>query len=601
MRIRTAKKIYMTTFTEIGIHENILKGLDMLGFSAPTSIQEQVIPLVLKSRADLVALAQTGTGKTAAFGIPLIQGVDINCKQTQALVLCPTRELCVQVTRDISDLARYMTGFKVVAVYGGANMERQINSLAKGAQIIVATPGRLNDLIRRQKVDLSAIRTVVLDEADEMLQMGFKEELDGILAQTPESKNTLLFSATMPKEVAAIASNYMTDPIEITIGQRNAGAENVNHLYYMVHARDRYLALRRIADSNPSMYGIVFCRTRQETKEVADKLLQDGYSADALHGELSQSQRDHVMNKFRRKNLQMLVATDVAARGLDVNDLTHVINYNLPDEIANYTHRSGRTGRAGKTGTSIAIIHMREAHKIKEIERKLKRRFEKRRIPTGNEICQTQLLTMIEGLKQVDIDHGQIAPFLAAISETLAHIDREELIKRFVSLEFNRYLEYYKDAPDLNVSEKGKHREPRNGKENTFSKHHQRQKLTRFFVNVGKKDGVQPMFFIGGIGGATGIPNVTIGKIEILNTFTIVEADSKYTREILSGFQHMVINGKDVSIEIARERGTKYGGAGFRKNRFQSKSSKNGQRKKGKKKGISKKNARASSATSIFL
>ncbi|MBU0613680.1 DEAD/DEAH box helicase, partial [Patescibacteria group bacterium] len=358
----------MNTFAELGINNDILKALSALGFEEPTPIQAQVIPLMLDRQVDMVSLAQTGTGKTAAFGVPLIQLTNNKSRQTQGLILCPTRELCVQVSRDLGAFARYVEGLSILAVYGGASIDQQINALRNGIQIIVATPGRLNDLIRRRKVDISGVRYVVFDEADEMLQMGFQEELNAILAQTPKEKNTLLFSATMSKEVAAIASKYMSDPVEITIGQRNAGAENVRHEYYMVHAKHRYLALKRIVDYYPKIYSIIFCRTRLETNEVANKLIQDGYNADALHGDLSQAQRDQVMNKFRCKNLQLLVATDVAARGLDVNDLTHVINYNLPDDNSGYTHRSGRTGRAGRTGTSVAIIHMKERFKIKEIE-----------------------------------------------------------------------------------------------------------------------------------------------------------------------------------------------------------------------------------------
>lgn len=564
------KKRTMTQFIDIGVRDDILRGLDALGFESPTPVQEQVIPLMLKKQVDLVSLAQTGTGKTAAFGVPLVQLTDARSKETQALVLCPTRELCIQVTRDVAALAKYVAGIKILAVYGGASIDKQINALRKGVQIIVATPGRLNDLIRRQKVDISSIRSVVLDEADEMLQMGFQDELNGILAQTPENKNTLLFSATMSKEVTAIASKYMSDPLEITIGQRNAGAENVQHLYYMVQARDRYQALKRIADINPDIYSIIFCRTRQETKEVADKLIEDGYNADALHGELSQAQRDQVMNKFRRKNLQMLVATDVAARGLDVNNLTHVINYNLPDDISNYTHRSGRTGRAGKTGVSIAIIHMRELYRIREIEKKLKRKFEKGRIPSGHEICEKQLLSLINTMKQVDIEHEQIDPFLPAIIETLASLDREELIKRFVSVEFKRFLEYYRNAPDLNVSEGKKRGEFKRGKEGKTGRQFQQQKFTRFFLNVGKKDGVYPQRLIGEINEANGSSRIKIGKIEILNDSAFLEADSKYIPQIMGAFQHLMINGKPVSIEVARRR-AKQGGDRRRKGQRSSK------------------------------
>lgn len=570
------KKKDMTPFEEIGIHNDIVRGLAALGFDTPTPVQKQVIPLMLEKEVDLVGLAQTGTGKTAAFGIPLIQLADAGNKQTQGLVLCPTRELCVQVAKDMTAFARYVPGVKVLAVYGGASMELQIKALRRGVQIIVATPGRLHDLIRRRKVDISAIRWVILDEADEMLQMGFQDELNAILAKTPKTKNTLLFSATMPKEVAAIAANYMTTPMEILIGQPNAGAENVRHEYYIVHAKDRYPALKRILDINPDIYSIIFCRTRQETKEVADRLIEDGYSADALHGELSQSQRDQVMDKFRRRNLQMLVATDVAARGLDVHDLTHVINYNLPDDITNYTHRSGRTGRAGKTGTSIAIIHMRERYRIREIEKKLKKRFEQCRIPSGYEICRKQLFGLIDTMEQIDVDHAQIDPLFPAIEEKLASLDREELIKRFVSFEFKRSLEYYRNAPDLNVSE-GKNGQEQ--KRHKSGKQTHRQKFTRFFLNVGEKDGVLPQRLIGEINDVSDIPRIRIGKIEIMKNSALLEADSRFTPQILGAFQHLMINGKAVSVRVAREKGSRHGGENGRKGQKSSKYAKAGGRR----------------------
>ncbi len=544
----------MNTFADIGINSDILKGLSALGFEEPTPVQAQVIPLVLERQVDLVSLAQTGTGKTAAFGLPLIQLTNPKNKKTQGLVLCPTRELCVQVSRDLEAFAKYVHGLKVLAVYGGASIDLQIRSLNRGVQIIVATPGRLNDLIKRGKVDISAVRYAVFDEADEMLQMGFQDELNAILAHTPKEKNTMLFSATMSKGVANIASKYMTDPVEVTVGKRNAGAENVSHEYYMVQAKDRYLALKRIVDNCPNNYSIVFCRTRMETNDVASKLIQDGYNADALHGELSQGQRDQVMRKFRSKNLQILVATDVAARGLDVNDLTHVINYNLPDELANYTHRSGRTGRAGRTGTSVVIIHMKERFKIKEMEKRLSKKFKQCRIPTGMEVCKKQLVSLVDVIKNVEVDHDQIDPLYAEIAQKFESLDREELIKKFVSLEFNRFLEYYKKAPDLNVSARekkqfGKKERP-NGK---FSSNSDRdQRFTRFFLNVGRRDGIMPQGLIGKINGLPGGGRIQVGKIEIMQNSVFLEADSKFTSQILDAFQHVVINGKTVSIEVAR-------------------------------------------------
>jgi ATP-dependent RNA helicase DeaD len=563
----------MNTFADIGINNDILKGLTSLGFQEPTPVQAQVIPLILERQVDLVSLAQTGTGKTAAFGLPLIQLTNTKSRQTQGLVLCPTRELCVQVTRDVEAFSRHVEGLRILAVYGGASIEQQIKALRKGIQIIVATPGRLNDLINRGKVNLSGVRYVVLDEADEMLQMGFQDELNAILAQTPLEKNTLLFSATMSKEVAAIAGKYMSDPVEVTIGKRNAGAENVLHEYYTVHARDRYIALKRIVDNCPNIYSIIFCRTRQETNEVANKLIQDGYNADALHGDLSQVQRDQVMKKFRCKNLQILVATDVAARGLDVNDLTHVINYNLPDDLGNYTHRSGRTGRAGRTGTSVVIVHMKERFKIREIEKKIKKKFKQCRIPSGVEICKKQLVSLVDVVTKVEVDYDQIDPLFADISEKFGSLDREELIKRFVSLEFNRFLEYYKNAPDLNVSDGEKKRQGKRERQSGESANNanRKQKFTRFFLNVGRLDGIMPQGLIGKINGVPGGGRIKVGKIEIMRNTALLEADSRFAPQILDAFQHVKINGKVVSIEVARGNdGTsrpKHGGIRHRKGR----------------------------------
>jgi ATP-dependent RNA helicase DeaD len=543
----------MNKFADLGINNDILKGLSSLGFQEPTPVQEQVIPLMLERQVDMVSLAQTGTGKTAAFGVPLIQRTNPKNRQTQGLILCPTRELCMQVARDMEAFSRHVKGLRVLAVYGGASIEQQINALRRGVQIIVATPGRLNDLINRGNVNISDVRYVVFDEADEMLQMGFQDELNAILAQTPAEKNTLLFSATMSREVKAIAGRYMSDPVEITIGQRNAGAENVRHEYYMVHARDRYLALKRIVDNCPDNYSIIFCRTRRETHEIANKLIQDGYNADALHGDLSQAQRDQVMKKFRCKNLQLLVATDVAARGLDVNDLTHVINYNLPDDNAGYTHRSGRTGRAGRTGTSVAIIHMKERFKIRQIEKNIKKKFKQCRIPSGAEICKNQLVNLIDVVTKVEVDHDQIDPLYAEISEKLESLDREELIKKFISLEFNRFLKYYKNAPDLNVSDREKKRHGKKEDQRGEFHHnsHRKQKFTQFFLNVGRRQGIMPQGLIGKINGIPGVGRIKVGKIEILRNTARLEADSRYTPQILAAFQHAEINGKTVSIEVS--------------------------------------------------
>ena len=441
------------TFEELGLKAEILQGVEALGFVNPTPVQERTIPFMLNETKDLVALAQTGTGKTAAFGLPILHLLDATQAKTQALVLSPTRELCIQISKDLKNYAAFMPDMHIVPVYGGEDIRVQLRQLDRTPQIIVATPGRLIDLVERGKVKLEDVTYLVLDEADEMLNMGFKEDIETILKTIPETRRTMLFSATMPKEIAQIAKTYMTDNEEITIGERNTGTQNVEHIYYVCQAKQRYLVLKRIVDLNPDIYAIVFCRTRQETKEVAEKLINDGYNADALHGDLSQSMRDTVMQKFRVRNLQILVATDVAARGLDVNDLTHVINYNLPDDVEVYTHRSGRTGRANKKGVSVSIIHQKEKFKIKAIERMLKRTFEKQRIPNGLEVCKKQLFFMINKMQNVVVEDEQLDTFFPQIMSQLEYLSKEDIIKRFVSLEFNRFLEYYKGAPDLNIEE----------------------------------------------------------------------------------------------------------------------------------------------------
>ena len=547
----------MNTFADLGINSDILKGLLSLGFKEPTPVQAQVIPLMLEKQIDLISLAQTGTGKTAAFGVPLIQKTDPKNKKTQGLILCPTRELCVQVSRDLEAFAQHVPGLKVLAVYGGAPIVTQINALRRGVQVIVATPGRLNDLLKRGSADISGVNYVVFDEADEMLKMGFQDEINAIIGKTPKEKNVMLFSATMSKEVKTISSKYMTKPVEITVGKLNAGADKVQHEYYMVQAKDRYLALKRIVDNNPSNYSIIFCRTRRETNEVASKLINDGYNADALHGELSQAQRDQVMDKFRRKNLQMLVATDVAARGLDVNDLTHVINYNLPDDISSYTHRSGRTGRAGRAGMSIAIVNLRERFKIREIETKIKKKFKQCRIPSGVEVCKKQLVSLIDVFKKVEVDHAQIDPLYAEIADKLESMDREELIKRFVSMEFNRFLAYYKNAPDLNVNA-GRDkppvnkRAPQRGGRAVAPHSGGKQTLTRFILNVGRRQGIEPQALISKINQIPASGRIEVGKIDIMRNRIMLEADTRYKGQILEAFQNAKINGKEVAIEIDR-------------------------------------------------
>ncbi len=520
------------TFEDLSIIPEIRKAIIELGFEHPMPVQEKVIPLLLNKENDIIALAQTGTGKTAAYGIPLIQESDIDQKVPQALVLSPTRELCVQIAGDLNDFSKYMDEIKVIPVYGGSSIDTQIRSIKKGAQIIVATPGRLMDLIKRRAINLSSVRRVVLDEADEMLNMGFLEDINMILEQIPKERITLLFSATMPDEISKITHKYMRNPIEVTIGSKNSGAENVKHICYVVHAKDRYLALKRIVDYVPGVYGIVFCRTRKETQEIADKLIQDGYNADALHGDLSQSQRDSVMQKFRSRNITLLIATDVAARGLDVNDLTHVINYNLPDDPDVYTHRSGRTGRSGKTGISVVIVHMKEKRTIQLIEKKIKKSFIFSKIPSGSEVCEKQLFNFIEKMEKVEVDHAQINSYLPAIFRKLEWLDKEDLITRFVSLEFNRFLEYYKNAKDINVSEDaedyGKGREKFKNRERSSESGY-----TRLFINMGKLDGLFASQLIELINSNTKGLKVDIGRIDLFKSFSFFEVESSSADQLI--------------------------------------------------------------------
>ena len=532
-------------FSEIGLNDKILKAIKDLGFENPTPVQTEAIPFILSEESDLIALAQTGTGKTAAFGLPIIQKVDYQKTQTQSIILCPTRELCLQITKDLETYSKHINKLKITAVYGGANIQTQIRSLKSGSQIVVGTPGRVIDLINRQKLKLNHIEFLVLDEADEMLNMGFKEDLDIILAETPDEKQTLLFSATMPKEVLRITKDYMYDPHKIQIASRNEGAKNVEHNYYMVNAKDRYKALRRICDINPNIYSIVFCRTRRETKDVADKLMQDGYNADAIHGDLSQAQRDHVMGRFRKKTLQILVATDVAARGIDINDLTHVINYNLPDDNEIYIHRSGRTGRAGKKGVSIIICHSREQRKLRSIEKMLKKELILKKIPNGEEICAIQLLSFIDKIVKTDISH-QIEKYLPIIEEKLSHLDKERLLKHFVSAEFNRFLSFYKNAPDLNISasnsKKGKHKNNR----------HADKGFDRFFINLGKTHKLEPQNLIGLVNEYTRNRNLVIGKIDILRNFSFFEVENTAREDILKGFSNSQWNGYQLTVEMSK-------------------------------------------------
>lgn len=541
------------TFKELELSPSIIKAVEELGFETVMPVQEASIPIILNEKTNLIALAQTGTGKTAAFGLPLIQKLDLQSKDTEVVIICPTRELCIQIATDCKKYAKYTPECTIVPVYGGASIDAQIRLLNKPTKIIVATPGRINDLIDRKKVNLSKVKYVVLDEADEMLNMGFKEDLDNILSRVPEDRQTFLFSATMPKEVEEIAKHYVKDAKRIQIGIRNQGSDNVKHYYYLVHQKNRYLALKRIADYYPDIYAIIFCRTKVETQEVADMLIHDGYNADSLHGDLSQAQRDHVMSRFRLKNIQMLVATDVAARGLDVNNLTHVINYELPDETEQYIHRSGRTGRADNQGISIAIINMKEKHKIREIEKILKKEFEKAQIPTGREVCKKQLFNLINKVEQVDVDNEEIESFVPEIVKKLSWLEREELIKRFVSLEFNQFLQYYKNAPDLNVDEsveKEKDRREKKGgskRDRDYNKDH----FTRLFITVGHRDKVVPQRIIGMINDYTPNLRIEVGKIDILDNFSYVEVSSNNASDVIDALNGRMIRGREINVEIA--------------------------------------------------
>lgn len=545
----------------MGFTPGILKAIQELGFENPMPVQEKVIPLMLEGEVDIIALAQTGTGKTAAFGLPLVQATDTEINETQALVLCPTRELCMQITGDLTDYAKHTGKLKILAVYGGASIDNQIRGLKKGVHIIVATPGRLIDLIGRRAAKLSAVTTVILDEADEMLNMGFLDSINEILEEVPEGRRTLLFSATMSAEINSIARKYMNKPVEITIGTKNSSAENVSHAYYLIHAKDKYKVLKRIADFEPDIYGIVFCRTRVETQEVASKLINDGYNADALHGDLSQMQRDAVMQKFRVRNLQLLVATDVAARGLDVDDLTHVINYSLPDDTEVYTHRSGRTGRAGKTGISISLVHLREKYILQQIERKVKKQFKLIPIPTGTEICGKQLFNWVSKLENVDTDHKEIEKFLPDIKEKLAGLDREELLKRVVSLEFDRFLDDYRTGEDIISPVEGREgRDGRSGGEGRSSRRDPRDReqytgnYKRLFINLGKSDGFYPEQLIELVNSNTKGPKVPIGQIDLLKTFSFFEVEASYADNLIAALTDTTFKDRRVAVEIAQEK-----------------------------------------------
>lgn len=558
----------MNPFSQLGIRHDIVNAITELGFENPTPIQEQAIPVLLTGSSDFVGLAQTGTGKTAAFGLPLLELLDFTQNSPQALVLCPTRELCLQIANDIKKFSKNVDNVHVVAVYGGANISDQLRQIRRGVQIVVATPGRMLDIIGRKAIDFSGVRYVVLDEADEMLNMGFQEDINDILSTTPEEKKTWLFSATMPTEVRRIAKNYMTDPHELTVGTKNTGNANINHEYYIVRPRDKYAAFKRIVDFNPEIFGIVFCRTKIETQEIAEALIKDGYNADSLHGDLSQQQRDKVMKRYRERSLQLLIATDVAARGIDVNDVTHVINFSLPDEIENYTHRSGRTARAGKTGVSIALITSKELGKIRQIERVIGKQFVKAEIPNGFDVCEKQLFALVHKVKTVEVNDNQIGQYLPRIMDEFADFSKEEVIKHFASLEFNRFLDYYENAPDLNVSAsdaRGSERGSRGDRaERSFNSDY-----TRLFINLGSVDEFTRGDMLGYICNNAKISGKSIGKIDLKGVFTFFEVENSIADKVMNEFNQVDFNGRSVRIELAGERdgGSRSGGGRSRSSR----------------------------------
>ena len=542
----------MGNFKDLGVNKGLLKAVEEMGFVSPTAVQELAIPYLLKGKKDLIALAQTGTGKTAAFGLPCIQHVDRKVKDVQTIVLCPTRELCIQISKDLMKFAKHLDYVKIVAVYGGTSIENQIKFIKKGVQIIVGTPGRTKDLINRRVLKLDIVNKVVLDEADEMLSMGFKEDLNYILDTTSKNRQTMLFSATMSKEVRSISKKYMKDAEEITVERLNSGAKNVEHHVYNVNSKDKYDTLKRIADFNPDIYGIVFCRTRRETQQIANKFMNDGYNADAIHGELSQSQRDDVMSKFRQKSLQILIATDVAARGLDVDSLTHVINYSLPDDPEVYTHRSGRTGRAGKNGISIVISNSREGRKLKSIENKSQINFIRKDVPSGKDICSKQLFKLIERIQKVKVDQKQIEPFLEDIYSKLESLSREDLIKHFVSAEFNKFLDYYNKSKDVKSenkrNDKGENRKPFNERSSN------RNLFINFSINIGRKNGVSPIELISLINRALKSNEIKIGGIDIRESYTIFEIDRSIKNDLIKKIPKIDFNGNSLSLKQTEEK-----------------------------------------------
>ncbi len=544
------------TFEELGVNEPLRRAIEELGFEAPMPVQEKVIPHLLGQEGDVVALAQTGTGKTAAFGLPVLQRIDVDRHVPQALVLSPTRELCLQIASDLADFSKYMPGLKVLPVYGGSSIQSQIRSLREGVQIIVATPGRLIDLIDRGVVKLDDVHTVILDEADEMLNMGFVDSINQILEHVPQERKMLMFSATMPKEIAKIANRFMHDPVEFVIGTRNEGAANVRHIYYMVNARDKYLALKRIADNSPNIYAIIFCRTRRDTQEVAENLIRDGYNADALHGDLSQQQRDIVMKKFRDRVISLLVATDVAARGLDVDDLTHVINYGLPEDTAVYTHRSGRTGRAGKTGVSIAIIHSREKGKLREIERIIGKTFERKEVPTPDHIIEKQLFWLADRLERVEVNDEEIARFLPGVIKKLGWLSNEDLVKRVLSLEFNRLLEYYKDAPQIDFIDEKPRKEKKHRDDEPATKEEKDRRtaskgMERIYISVGKRDGFYAGNLIEMLNRLVPGKRVDVGRIDLMPGYSLFDVKKSDAKRVVANLKGADFMGKRIQSEVA--------------------------------------------------
>ena len=556
----------MNKFEQLGLNESLLLAIKDLGFENPSEVQEKAIPVLLEQNTDLVALAQTGTGKTAAFGFPLIQKIDAEDRSTQALILSPTRELCLQITNEIKQYSKYVKGLHTVAVYGGASITEQAREIKRGAQIIVATPGRMQDMINRGLVNIKNINFCILDEADEMLNMGFYEDIVSILSDTPDEKNTWLFSATMPAEVARIAKKFMHDPAEVTVGSKNSGSATVSHEYYLVNARDRYEALKRLADANPDIFSVVFCRTKRDTQAVAEKLIEDGYSAAALHGDLSQAQRDGVMKSFRGRQIQMLVATDVAARGIDVDNITHVVNYQLPDEIETYNHRSGRTGRAGKLGTSIVIVTKSEIRKISSIERIIQQKFQEKTIPSGIEICEIQLLHLANKIKDTEVDH-EIDNYLPAINEVLEGLSKEELIKKMVSVEFNRFINYYKKNRDLSSQSSGSDRRERDG----APRENNNGGATRYFVNIGSRDDFDWMQLKDFLKETLELGRDDVFKVDVKEGFSFFNTDAEHTDKVMEVLNGYDLNGRRINVEISKNdgggrrdhNGRNSGGGGF--------------------------------------